>query len=107
MFLIYLNLIKPGAVLVGYYRLMKKREGELTDEERKQRFQLRSQQAMRNWKNVCSKCRWDWWRSGESLSSDDLKFLLRSIAYKTRVECDRLKMVEAAGGDIQDLNAET
>ena len=33
MFLIYLNLIKPGGVLVGYYRLMARREGELTDEE--------------------------------------------------------------------------
>ncbi len=48
MFMIHLNLIKPGAVLVGYYRLMAKREGELTDEEWMQRFQLRSQQAMCN-----------------------------------------------------------
>jgi hypothetical protein len=47
MFLIYLNLIKPG-VLVEYYRLMARREGELTDEEWMQRFQLRSQQAMCN-----------------------------------------------------------
>ncbi len=39
MFMIYLNLIKPDAVLVGYYRLMAKREGELTDEEWMQRFQ--------------------------------------------------------------------
>jgi hypothetical protein len=37
--MIYLNLIKPDAVLVGYYRLMAKREGELTDEEWMQRFQ--------------------------------------------------------------------
>jgi hypothetical protein len=41
MFLIYLNLIKPGFVLIGYYRWIDKSEGDFTDEERKQRYEHR------------------------------------------------------------------
>jgi len=47
------------------------------------------------------------WNDSVILPPDDVKFILRSIAFKTQVSWKRLKMVEAAGGGIEDLNAET
>ena len=50
---------------------------------------------------------WKQWNDSVILPPDDVKFLLRSIAFKIQVSWKRLKMVEAAGGGIEDLDAET
>ena len=50
---------------------------------------------------------WKKYNDSVPLPPDDAKFLLRSIAFKTQVSWNRLKMVEAAGGGIEDLDTET
>jgi hypothetical protein len=82
MFMIYLNLIKPEAVLVGYYRLMTKREGELTDEEWMQRYEHRCIVAKQIYEKSRMNTLWKQWNDSVILPPDDMKFFLPSIAFK-------------------------
>jgi hypothetical protein len=107
MFLIYRNLVKPGTVLVWYYRLMNKREGELTDEERKQRYKHRCIMAKQVYEKSRVNILWKQWNDSVLLRPDDVKLLVRSIVFKTQVSWNRLKMVEEAGSGIEDLDVKT
>jgi hypothetical protein len=84
---------------------MAKREGELTDEEWMQRYKHRCIVAKQIYEKSRMNTLWKQWNDSVILPPDDVKFILRSIAFKTQVSWKRLKMVEATGGGIEDLDA--
>jgi hypothetical protein len=87
---------------------MNKREGELTDEERKQRYKLRCIMAKQVYEKSRVNILWKQWNDSVLLRSDDVKFLVRSMVFKTQVSWNRLKMVEdliLLGGEMPLLSS--